>query len=136
MACGRLTRIKKGRHTDLKIEGPEYETIYAFGGLCMVMDIAEIAHLNDLCDRLGMDTITAGNLCGLLMEAEEQGRVSLGINYGDVDAIANLLQQIADREGIGAILADGIRTAAAHWGLEDLAIHVKDWSRPVTSPGC
>lgn len=125
MACGRLTRIKKGRHADLKIEGPEYETIYAFGGLCMVKDIAEIAHLNDLCDRLGMDTITAGNLCGLLMEAEEQGRINLGINYGDVDAIADLLRQIAAREGIGGILADGIRPAAAHWGLEDLAIHVK-----------
>jgi aldehyde:ferredoxin oxidoreductase len=125
MACGRLTRIAKGRHENLKIEGPEYETIYAFGGLCMVKDMAEIAHLNDLCDRMGMDTITAGNLCGLLMEAEEQGRVSLGINYGDVDAIAGLLRQIAAREGIGAILADGIRPTAAHWGLEDLAIHVK-----------
>ncbi len=125
MACGRMAKISKGRHKDLQIEGPEYETIYSFGGLCMVEDMAEIAHLNDLCDRLGMDTITAGNLCGLLMEASELGRIDLGIKYGDVDAIADLLKNIAAREGIGDILADGIRSAAAHWGLEDLAIHVK-----------
>ena len=47
------------------------------------------------------------------------------IRFGDVDAIADLLKKIAAREGIGDILADGIRAAAAHWGLEDLAIHVK-----------
>lgn len=125
MACGRLTKISKGRHKDLKIEGPEYETIYSFGGLCMVEDMAEVAHLNDLCDRLGMDTITAGNLCALAMEARELGRIDYDISYGDVDAIASLLKKIAAREGLGAILADGIRAAASHWGVEDLAIHVK-----------
>ena len=117
MACGRMTRISKGRHKDLQIEGPEYETIYSFGGLCMVEDMAEVAHLNDLCDRLGMDTITAGNLCALAMEARELGRIDFDISYGDVDAIADLLRKIAAREGIGAILADGIRAAASHWGV-------------------
>jgi aldehyde:ferredoxin oxidoreductase len=72
-----------------------------------------------------MDTITAGNLCALAMEARELGRIDYDIRYGDVDAIASLLKKIAAREGIGAILADGIRAAASHWGVEDLAIHVK-----------
>ena len=125
MACGRLTKISRGRHKDLQIEGPEYETIYSFGGLCMVEDMAEVANLNDLCDRLGLDTITAGNLCALAMEAWELGRIDYEIHYGDVDAIAALLHLIAARQGIGAILADGIRAAASHWGVEDLAIHVK-----------
>jgi len=125
MACGRMAKIKKGRHKDLVIEGPEYETIYSFGGLCMVDDMAEIAHLNDICDRLGMDTITAGNLCGLAMEAKAQGRLDYDIEYGNVDQIADLLEKISSRQGVGDLLADGIVPAARAWGVEDLAIHVK-----------
>jgi aldehyde:ferredoxin oxidoreductase len=125
MACGRMARITKGRHKDLKIEGPEYETIYAFGGLCMVKDIAEIAHLNDLCDRLGVDTITTGNLCALAMEAKAQGKLDYDIEYGHVDKIAELIGKIAYREDIGEILADGIVPASRKWGVEDIAIHVK-----------
>lgn len=125
MACGRMATIDKGRHKGLKLEGPEYETIYAFGGLCMVSDMGEIAYLNDLCDRLGMDTITAGNLCALAMEAVSQGRLDCNIEYANADKIAALVQQMASREGIGNILADGIVAAARHWGVEDLAIHVK-----------
>lgn len=125
MACGRMTRLKEGRHAGLKIEGPEYETIYAFGGLCMVASIEEIAYLNDICDRLGMDTITAGNLCAFAIEAARRGKIDTAIGYGDVDAIAELLRQIAGREGVGAVLADGIRPAAKAWGLEDIAVHVK-----------
>lgn len=125
MACGRMALIKEGPRKGLQIEGPEYETIYAFGGLCMVTDMAEIAYLNDLCDRLGLDTITAGNLCAFVMEAAAQGRLGYKIEYGDVNGIATLIQDIAARNGIGEILADGIISAARHWGLEDLAIHVK-----------
>jgi aldehyde:ferredoxin oxidoreductase len=125
MACGRLTTVKKGRHAGLKIEGPEYETIYAFGGLCMVDSIEEIAYLNDICDRLGMDTITAGNLCSFTMEAVSLGKVDHAIAPGQVDAIADLLEKISKKEGIGAVLAEGIRHAAREWGMEDIAVHVK-----------
>jgi aldehyde:ferredoxin oxidoreductase len=125
MACGRKAKIKKGRHTGLEIEGPEYETIYSFGGLCMVDDMAEIAHLNNLCDRLGMDTITAGNLCGLAIEAKARGKIDFEIEYGNVDQIALLVQMMSAREGIGDILADGIIPASRAWGLEDIAVHVK-----------
>ncbi len=125
MACGRMTTLAKGRHRGLKLEGPEYETIYAFGGLCMIQEMDEIAYLNDLCDRLGMDTITAGNLCAFAIEAARRGRIELDIDYGDARAIARLIEQIARREGIGAVLADGIVPAARAWDLEDLAVHVK-----------
>jgi aldehyde:ferredoxin oxidoreductase len=125
MACGRMTTVKSGRHAGLKIEGPEYETIYAFGGLCMVDSIEEIAYLNDICDRLGMDTITAGNLCAFAMEAGERGKIDPVIPYGDVDGIVDLLKKIAHREGIGDILANGIRYAAKAWDLEDIAVHAK-----------
>ncbi len=125
MACGRMATIKKGRHTGLKIEGPEYETIYSFGGLCMVDDMAEIAHLNDLCDRLGMDTITAGNLCGLAIEAKARGRIDFDIEYGNADQIATLVKMMSAREGIGEVLANGIIFASQLWDLEDIAVHVK-----------
>jgi aldehyde:ferredoxin oxidoreductase len=125
MACGRLATIIKGRHKGLVIEGPEYETIYAFGGLCLIDEIEEIAHLNDICDRLGMDTITAGNLCAFTIEASRRGKVNYSIDYGDADRIAELLQKIANREGIGDILAEGIAYAAKIWDMEELAVHVK-----------
>jgi aldehyde:ferredoxin oxidoreductase len=125
IACGRMTKVKSGRHAGLRLEGPEYETIYAFGGLCAIDSIEEIIYLNDICDRLGMDTITAGNLCGLTIEAARLGKIDYKIDYGQVDAIAGLLKKIAFREGIGDLLAQGIRTASDEWGLEDVAVHVK-----------
>ena len=125
MECGRLTTVEHGRHKGLKIEGPEYETIYAFGGLCLVDRLDEIIYLNDVCDRLGIDTITAGNLAAFTIEASLMGRIKEKIDYGDVDGIVSLLNKIAYREGIGEVLAQGIVNAAKEWGLEDFAIHVK-----------
>ncbi|MDY6987393.1 MAG: aldehyde ferredoxin oxidoreductase family protein [Thermodesulfobacteriota bacterium] len=125
MACGRMTTVTRGRHAGLKLEGPEYETIYAFGGLCAIDSIEEIIYLNDLCDRLGMDTITAGNLCGLAIEAVRRGKIKGEIDYGQVDAVAALLKKIAFRQEVGEILAQGIRAAAKEWALEDIAVHVK-----------
>jgi aldehyde:ferredoxin oxidoreductase len=124
ISCGRLSTVKAGRHAGLKSK-PEYETIYVFGGLCEVDSIEEIAYLNDICDRLGMDTISAGNLAGLAIEASRQGRIDLDMDYGNVDAIAALLQDIADKKGHGATLAEGIKSAAAQWKMADQAIHVK-----------
>jgi aldehyde:ferredoxin oxidoreductase len=125
IGCGNVSEVKEGRHKGLRIEGPEYETIYAFGGLCMVHSIEEIVYLNDICDRLGMDTISAGSLCAFAMEAYEKGRISEKIVWGDVDATASLLENIANRKGLGSILAEGIRYAAKAWEMEDEAIHVK-----------
>lgn len=125
MACGQLGTVKEGRRAGLKIEGPEYETIYAFGGLCLIDSIEEIAYLNDICDRLGMDTITAGNLCAFAIEAARRGTIDYKIDYGDVDAISDLLHKIAHRRDIGEVLSQGIKFAAKKWDLEDIAVHVK-----------
>jgi aldehyde:ferredoxin oxidoreductase len=124
-ACGKLTEAIKGRHSGLKLEGPEYETIYSFGGLCCIGSMEEILHLNDICDRLGMDTITAGNLVAFTIEASKRGAIDYQIEYGDAQAAADLLYKISDKEDIGAVLAEGIVTASRAWGLEDVAIHVK-----------
>ncbi len=125
MACGKISEIKQGRHKGLRIMGPEYETIYAFGGLCMVKSIEEIIYLNDLCDRLGMDTITAGNLAAFAIEASRIKKIKENLQYGDVDGIAEILTKIAHRKGVGKILSEGVRHAAKIWGMEERAIHVK-----------
>ncbi|HSB05792.1 MAG TPA: aldehyde ferredoxin oxidoreductase family protein [Thermodesulfobacteriota bacterium] len=125
MACGKVSEVKEGRHQGLQIMGPEYETIYAFGGLCMVKSIEEIIYLNDLCDRLGMDTITAGNLVAFAIEASKRKKVREKLDYGDVDGIAEVLKKMAYQKGIGRILSQGVRHAAAVWGMEEEAIHVK-----------
>jgi aldehyde:ferredoxin oxidoreductase len=90
-----------------------------------VDSIEEIAYLNDICDRLGMDTISAGNLVALTIEAVRQGKVDYPIDYGQVDNVAALLKDIAYRRGIGDTLADGIKLAAEAMGMADQAIHVK-----------
>ncbi|MBW1790045.1 MAG: aldehyde:ferredoxin oxidoreductase, partial [Deltaproteobacteria bacterium] len=125
IACSRLSTVKEGRHAGLKIEGPEYETIYAFGGLCEVDSIEEIAYLNDVCDRLGMDTISAGNLAAFAIEASRLGKIEYDIDYGGTDRIAELLEDMAYRRGVGDTLANGIRAAARAWDMEDVAVHVK-----------
>jgi aldehyde:ferredoxin oxidoreductase len=125
MACGRLSTVKNGRHKGLTVEGPEYETIYAFGGLCEVGSIEEILYLNDVCDRLGLDTISAGNLAALTIEASRQGKLDYAINYGDTESIAGLVKDMAYCRGVGDVLAKGIQFAAYSWGMIDQAIHVK-----------
>jgi aldehyde:ferredoxin oxidoreductase len=125
MACTRSSEVLGGRHRGLRIDGPEYETIYAFGGLNLVEDIREIAYLNDLCDRLGLDTMTAGNVTAFAIEAHKRGKIDFAIDYGQVDRIAELLELIASRQGIGDLLAEGVREAARRLDLEELAIQVK-----------
>jgi aldehyde:ferredoxin oxidoreductase len=125
MACGKISEVKQGRHRGLRIRGPEYETIYAFGGLCMVKSIEEIIYLNDLCDRLGMDTITAGNLAAFAIEASKRRKIKDKLIYGDADGIASVLTKMAYRKGVGKVLSEGVRHVASIWGMEEKAIHVK-----------
>ena len=134
MGCGNYIEVQKGRHRGLKLEGPEYETIYSFGGLCLIDRLDEIAYLNDICDRLGMDTITAGNLVAFAIEASKRGKIADSLDYGDPDLVADLLHKVAQRQGIGDLLAQGIKTASAELGLEEIAVHVKGMEPPGYDP--
>lgn len=134
IACNRWTTVKSGRHKGLKLDGPEYETIGAFGGLNMVEDIKEVAYLNDICDRLGIDTITAGNVTAFAIEAYARGKSDFAVEYGDVDRIAELLRMIAYREGIGNLLAEGVRFAAKELDFEEMSIQVKGLEPPSFDP--
>lgn len=124
--CGRYSRVREGRYSGSEVE-LEYETIFAIGGLNAITDIKAIVWLNDQADRLGMDTITLGNVFGFAIEAYKRGKLDPGfkLDYGDPEALHRLADMIARREGVGDILAEGVASASRKLGLEDLAVHVK-----------
>jgi aldehyde:ferredoxin oxidoreductase len=125
LRCTKYCRIQHGRHQGLVLEGPEYETIYAIGGLNEIDSLEEVAYLNDICDKLGLDTMSAGNISGFAIEACKRGKIDFAIDYNQPDRMAELFRLIAANEGVGRIFANGIKEASKILGLEDLAIHVK-----------
>jgi aldehyde:ferredoxin oxidoreductase len=125
LQCTKHARVKSGRHAGLEIDGPEYETIYALGGLNCLDSLEEVAWLNDICDRLGLDTMSAGNLSALAVEAYKRGKTDFAIDYNQPDRMAEFFTLLAHAEGAGAVFAKGIKSAAAELGLEDIAVHVK-----------
>jgi aldehyde:ferredoxin oxidoreductase len=125
MKCVKRNFVFEGRHKGLEIEGPEYETAYVFGGLCEIKDFSEIMWLNDICDRLGVDSITAGNLCALAIEASQRGLIDEKMAFGDPDCVGDFLTKMCLREGIGDIWADGVLRVEKEYGLEGVAVHVK-----------
>ena len=131
ISCGREVEITDGNYpTHGVAKGPEYETICSFGSQLMVDDLAAITALGDLCDRLGMDTITAGNTIALAYLLFEQGKLTLKdsgglpLRWGDPEPCFSLLRQMAAREGFGNLLARGSKALAAAYGDEDLAVQV------------
>jgi aldehyde:ferredoxin oxidoreductase len=119
------------------VEGPEFETIALFGGNCLLPTISDVAYANYLCDQLGLDTISAGVVISWTIECYEKGllsRAEIGreIAFGELETVAYLLAKIAAREGIGDLLAEGVRVAAEQTGQDSdrFAIQVKglEWS--------
>jgi aldehyde:ferredoxin oxidoreductase len=125
LRCTKTSVVKKGRHQGLKAEGPEFETIYAIGGLNEIDSLEEVLYLNEICDRLGLDTMSAGNISAFAIEAFKRGRIDFEIDYNQPDRVAELFHLIAKNEGVGRILGQGIQAAAKILDLEDIAIHVK-----------
>jgi len=113
MACGNICLVKEGKYSGAVVEGPEYETACMFGPNLGVDNFACIVKANALCDDLGIDTISAGNLIGVLIEAQETGLISeeevggMRLKWGDEENIIQLIHDIANRKGIGDVLADG-----------------------------
>ncbi|MBD3420418.1 MAG: aldehyde:ferredoxin oxidoreductase, partial [Chitinivibrionales bacterium] len=125
LQCTKHTRIMHGPHAGLELEGPEYETLYAIGGLNEIDSFEEICRLNVLCDKLGIDTMSAGNLSAFAVEAYKAGKSCLAIDYNQPDRVASLFEDIAHRRGVGDTLAQGIKVAARELDMEDHAVHVK-----------
>ncbi|MGQ9627840.1 MAG: aldehyde ferredoxin oxidoreductase family protein [Anaerolineae bacterium] len=128
--CGKYSRSKK---YGIYVEGPEYETTAMIGGDCALTDIEDVAYANWLCDDLGIDTISAGACIAFATECFEKGIITekdtggLKLSFGDPEAVFALVRQIARREGLGAVLAEGVRHASQVFGggSEEFAIQVK-----------
>ena len=130
--CGKWSVVKKGPYAGTEVEGPEYETIYAFGGLCCIDSIEAIAKANELCDRYGLDTMTSGNVIAFAMELHERGiltkeKLGTELRFGDREGTMKLLKMISFRDGIGDTLALGTRAVARKIGkgAEEIGIQVK-----------
>lgn len=113
---------KWARWDDHEIEGPEYETTAFLGSGSMVNNIKDVGWANEICNDLGMDTISAGVTCSFAMECYEKDLLDewdgLQLDWGNAEAQRELLKKMAKREGIGSIFADGTRDAAAKIGQE------------------
>jgi aldehyde:ferredoxin oxidoreductase len=138
IACGRRTEIRQGKYAGHKGEGPEYETVGTFGGMCAVSDLEAITMAGYLCNEYGLDTISAGSTVAFAMECFEKGILTtsdtggLELNFGDADLIVDLVHLIGKREGFGDLLAEGSRRMAEKLGQgsESFAMHVKGLELP------
>lgn len=132
IACGGIFSVKEGRYPVKEVHKPEYETIGAFGAMCMNDDLLSIIKMNDMCNRSGLDTISAGSVLAFAMECFEKGIITtsdtegIEITWGNAKAMIAMLDKIIRREGFGDILADGVKVAAQKLGkgAEAYAMHV------------
>jgi aldehyde:ferredoxin oxidoreductase len=133
----------KGRYvTDPHYGGPEYETCASFGSLCMNDDLEVIAKANELCNKYAIDTIATGVCIAFAMECYEKGLITrndtkgVDLSWANGDAIIEMIHRIAKREGIGDILAEGVKRAAQkiEGGSEAWALHVKGAELPMHEP--
>jgi aldehyde:ferredoxin oxidoreductase len=132
MSCGNICLVKQGRYVGTVTEGPEYESCAMLGSNLGVDNYAAVLHANQLCDELGMDSISTGSLVGAVIEGYEKGVLSLAdldgqpISWGADEAIVELIHKIARRQGIGDVLADGARAVIGRWPeMSKLIVQVK-----------
>ena len=139
VGCGGIVNVTDGRHPVGETHKPEYETCCAFGTLLLNRDMDAVYAANDLLNRAGMDTISAGATVAFTIECVEQGLLSrdevdgLDLAWGNGDAILELLRKMVARDGVGDLLADGVKRAAARIGKgsEAWAMHAGGQELPM-----
>lgn len=133
IGCGRVCQVKEGPYKTPEHEGGEYETVAVFTASCLNKDMDAAVHCGYLCNKWGMDTISAGAVISFAMDCYQEGILTsekadgIDLSWGNTSAMTLLLEKIAFRQGFGDILAGGVRAAAGKIGngADKLAIHVK-----------
>ena len=115
------------------MEGPEYETIALLGPNIGVLDLNEIAEFNYYCNQYGLDTMSTGALIGPLLAS---GKIKIAGEKKKKQTIIKLLNQISYREGVGDVLAEGLRFVGKKWGISYLMPEVKGLGIPAYDPRC
>ena len=142
IACGSWSKVSKGKFKGAATEGPEYETIGICGSNCGIKNIEAVVRFAEDCDRLGLDTMSAGAAVAFAMHLYEKGILTkkdtggLDLKFGDEDAYAKMPTMIANRKHIGDILADGTKRAAKRIGKgsEKLTLESKGSEYPAYDP--
>ncbi len=141
VACKREVEIPEDGVTP-KYGGPEYETLAASGSLCGVGDLNALARINQLYAQYVLDSISTGAVIAFAMECYEHGIITkadtggIDLTWGNAQAVEQMVHLIGRREGIGELLGEGVRRAAARLGrgAERFALHVKGQELPMHDP--
>ncbi len=141
ISCCRVSVVKSGPYA-CKGEGPEFESIGAFGAMCAIENLEAVTLAHNLCDDYGLDVISAGSTVAFAMECYEKGILTkadtggIELKFGDPDVLIQLIHKIARREGIGDLLAEGTKRMAAKVGkgAERFAMQVKGLELPAYDP--
>lgn len=142
VGCKREVEVAEGRFRTPTGAGPEYETVGAFGTMCLIDDSAAICKINELCNRLGLDTITCGSTIAFAIECFERGLITaevtggLELRWSDPDLVIELINQIGEQRGFGRVLALGSARMAAPLGPEarECLTTVKGLEAPMHDP--
>ena len=140
IACGRVTEIRDGKYKGEHGVGPEYESIWAFGAMCGVDDLNAVVMANYLCDRYGLDTISAGSTVACAMDLYESGYipkedVPFELRFGSADALVESIKLMAEQSSdFGKLLAQGSYRLAEHYGHPELSMSVKKQEFPAYDP--
>ena len=141
--CKRVVETEwQGKKVDPLYGGPEYETLCTMGSYCGVNDLAAIAYASQVCNMYGMDTISCGAAVAWAMDCFERGLLTLEdtgglqLRFGSAEAMVQMVEQIAHREGLGDLLAEGSARAARRigHGAENLVVAVKGNDLPGHMP--
>jgi aldehyde:ferredoxin oxidoreductase len=141
IACGGHTKVASGKFAS-ETHKPEYETLGSFGTMCLNDNAESIIKANDICNRMGLDTISAGCTVAFAIECYENGLITkedtggIELKWGNAEAIVEMTEKLAKREGFGAVLADGMKVASEKIGKgsEQYAVHVGGQEIPMHDP--
>jgi aldehyde:ferredoxin oxidoreductase len=142
LRCKKIVKVDVPWHVDPIYGGPEYEALAAFGSNCGIDDVNAVSKANELCNRYSLDVISTGVTIGFAMECYEDGILTdkdtdgLELTFGNSEAMVEMVKMIGKREGLGDILAEGVKWAAKKLGknAERFAVHVKGQEVPMHDP--
>jgi aldehyde:ferredoxin oxidoreductase len=142
IACGGLMSVPGGKYRLKEGHKPEYETLASFGSMTLNDDIESIIKLNEICNRAGLDTISAGSSIAFAVECFENSILTtadtdgIDLHWGNAEGVVAMTEKLAKREGLGDILADGVKVAAEKIGngSEEFAIHIHGQEVPMHDP--
>ena len=141
IGCGRTVQVKEGPYAGIEQGGLEYETTALNGSNLLVDDLAAIQKANELCNRYGMDTISAGATIGFAMEAYQRGLLTkedtggIELVWGSEQALVEAMTRMGERDTeFGRRLGEGTVRLAREIGGEDFAVHVRGLDFPAHDP--